>query len=165
MRGSGDMKQMTLTAAADQSRFDRHRKPTRRDAFLAQMQTLVPWSRLVALIQPHCPRPVTAARPSGWSACCASTCCSTGSICQTWPAKRRCTTPTRCSPCRHRPGSEPVPNATTLCKFRHLLEQHEVDVWDRLRYASAAWSRGRLLPGVIGDAPTRTSEAPPTADR
>lgn len=49
------MKQMTLAAAADQSGFERHRKPTRRDAFLAEMQSLVPWARLVALIEPHYP--------------------------------------------------------------------------------------------------------------
>ena len=37
------MKQMTLAAEADRGAgFERYRKPTRRDAFLAQMQTLVP---------------------------------------------------------------------------------------------------------------------------
>jgi hypothetical protein len=50
------MKQMTLAAAADGcAGFERFRTPTRRDAFLAEMQTIVPWDRL-ALIKPHYPK-------------------------------------------------------------------------------------------------------------
>ena len=60
------MKQMTLAAAADASAgFERFRKPTRRDAFLAQMQTIVPWGRLVALIEPHHPKPGNGRPPIG----------------------------------------------------------------------------------------------------
>jgi IS5 family transposase len=45
------MKQMSLAAAAGRTAgFEKYRKPTRRDAFLAEMQTLVAWSDLVALI-------------------------------------------------------------------------------------------------------------------
>lgn len=36
------MKQMTLAAAADGAGFEKYRKHTRRDAVLAEMQTLVP---------------------------------------------------------------------------------------------------------------------------
>ena len=51
------MKQMTLAAGTDRSAgFEKYRKPTRRDAFLAEMQTLVPWIELVALIEPHYPK-------------------------------------------------------------------------------------------------------------
>ena len=32
--------------------FEMHRKRTRRDEFLEQMQQIVPWSRLCALIEP-----------------------------------------------------------------------------------------------------------------
>ncbi len=50
----GHMKQITLAAEADGATgFERYRKPTRRDVFLAEMQTLVPWVELVALIEPH----------------------------------------------------------------------------------------------------------------
>ncbi|MFN9679969.1 MAG: IS5/IS1182 family transposase, partial [Betaproteobacteria bacterium] len=50
------MKQTTLALAADQGAgFERYRKTTRRQAFLAQMQTLVPWAELGALIEPHYP--------------------------------------------------------------------------------------------------------------
>ncbi|AZC18562.1 Mobile element protein [Pseudomonas sp. CMR5c] len=31
-------------------------KKTRRERFLAEMEQVVPWSGLVALIEPHCPK-------------------------------------------------------------------------------------------------------------
>lgn len=41
------MKQITLAMAADQAAgFERYRKPTWREAFLAQMEKLVPWPEL-----------------------------------------------------------------------------------------------------------------------
>ena len=40
------MKQQTLAIAADQSGYEQHRKPTRRDEFLATMEAIVPWSAL-----------------------------------------------------------------------------------------------------------------------
>jgi IS5 family transposase len=39
------MKQQTLAMAADQG-FERHRKPTRRDAFLETMNRVVSWDAL-----------------------------------------------------------------------------------------------------------------------
>ncbi len=48
-------KQMTLASELDAG-FALHRKPTRRDVFLAEMYKVVPWSALCALIEPHCPK-------------------------------------------------------------------------------------------------------------
>ena len=60
------MKQITLAAAADRTAgFERYRKPTRRDAFLTEMQTLVPWSEWVALIEPHYPKAGNGRPPIG----------------------------------------------------------------------------------------------------
>jgi IS5 family transposase len=42
------MKQITLSA----SDFDRYSKTTRRAAFLAEMDRVVPWGELCALIEP-----------------------------------------------------------------------------------------------------------------
>ena len=39
-----------LTLAANE--FERFRKPTRREKFLAEMNTVVPWAELVALLEP-----------------------------------------------------------------------------------------------------------------
>lgn len=51
------MKQQTLaTAAAYNAQYEKYRKPTRRDAFLATMQALVPWAALGSVIEPHCPK-------------------------------------------------------------------------------------------------------------
>ena len=35
--------------------FDRHHKQTRRERFLAEMEMVVPWAALSALIEPHYP--------------------------------------------------------------------------------------------------------------
>jgi hypothetical protein len=34
----------------------RKKKQTRREKFLAEMETVMPWSRLLALIEPHYPK-------------------------------------------------------------------------------------------------------------
>src|SRR5512141_42424 len=60
------MKQTTLAMAADQGAgFERHRKPTRREAFLAQMDTLGPWAALCAVIEPHYPKAGNGRPPIG----------------------------------------------------------------------------------------------------
>ena len=62
-----------------------------------------------------------------WSGCCGFIFCSSGSTCRTRRWRKRCTT--RRSMRQFAGidlGSEPVPDETTVCKFRHLLEQHEL---------------------------------------
>jgi IS5 family transposase len=60
------MKQMSLAAAADRTAgFEKYRRPTRRDAFLAEMQGLVPWTGLVTLIEPHYPKAGNGRPPIG----------------------------------------------------------------------------------------------------
>ncbi len=51
------MKQQTLAVAADQNAtYERYRKPTRRNAFLATMERIVPWAALIEVIEPHYPK-------------------------------------------------------------------------------------------------------------
>ena len=45
-------KQMTLAALAHATK----KKVTRREKFLTEMDAVVPWSRLLALIEPHYPK-------------------------------------------------------------------------------------------------------------
>ena len=60
------MKQQTLARAADQSAgFERYRKRTRRDEFLATMNAIVPWSALCEVVQPHYPKGVGGRPPIG----------------------------------------------------------------------------------------------------
>jgi hypothetical protein len=46
------MKQATFAALA----FDGKKKRTRRERFLAEMETVVPWTALLAVIEPHYPK-------------------------------------------------------------------------------------------------------------
>jgi IS5 family transposase len=55
------MKQLTLAAV----RFERYAKTTRRAAFLAEMERVVPWSALCALIEPFYPKPGNGRPPIG----------------------------------------------------------------------------------------------------
>ena len=50
------MKQQTLAMAADQGAgFERYRRATRRDVFLATMDEIVPSQELCPLLDPHYP--------------------------------------------------------------------------------------------------------------
>ena len=58
--GSISMRQATLASAG----FERYSKTTRRVAFLAEMEQVVPWQMLCGLIEPVYPKPATAGRRS-----------------------------------------------------------------------------------------------------
>src|SRR6201995_6024553 len=55
------MKQLTLAAVG----FERYAKTTRRAAFLAEMERVVPWPELCALIEPFYPKPGNGRPPVG----------------------------------------------------------------------------------------------------
>jgi IS5 family transposase len=149
------MKQMTLAAAADATAgFERHRKPTRRDAFLAQMQQLVPWSRLAALIEPHYPKAGNGRPPIGLERMLRI------HLLQHWfnLADQACEEALYDSSALRAfagidLGREPVPDSTTLCKFRHLLEQHELGAAVFAEVGRVLQERGlKLSAGTIVDA-------------
>jgi len=50
--GEIKLKQMTFASAA----WSVKSKTTRRERFLAEMNVVIPWARLTALIEPHYPR-------------------------------------------------------------------------------------------------------------
>jgi transposase, IS5 family len=56
------MKQQTFGALTG---FEKHRKVTRRAQFLDEMNQVVPWSRLLALIEPHYPKAGNGRPPKG----------------------------------------------------------------------------------------------------
>ena len=45
------------------TRFERYTKKTRRAMFLEEMEKVVPWAKLCALIEPHYPKPGNGGRP------------------------------------------------------------------------------------------------------
>lgn len=78
--------------------FALKKKSTRREVFLAEMERVVPWSRLEAVIEPLYPKSgrASAASPLACRACFACNACSSGTA---WPTRRwkmRRTTVRRC---------------------------------------------------------------------
>ena len=56
------MKQMTLAVGTG---VEKHGRATRKAAFLAQMEALVPWAQFCALIEPHYPKAGNGRPPVG----------------------------------------------------------------------------------------------------
>ena len=54
------MRQQTLADAS----FERYRKPTRRERFLAEMEQVIPWRELCGAIEPFYPKAEGAGRPA-----------------------------------------------------------------------------------------------------
>jgi IS5 family transposase len=104
--------------------FEKHRKKTRREQFLEDMDQIVPWKDLAAAIAPHYPQPKGAGRrPIGVERMLRI------HFLQHWfnlsdPAVEEALYDSRAM--RRFVGidlgREPVPDETTICKFRHLLE-------------------------------------------
>src|SRR5271168_1609349 len=115
------MKQMTLSAGG----FDRHSKTTRRAAFLAEMDRVVPWSALCALIEPVYPKAGNGRPPIGLERMLRIY------FLQNWfnlsdPAVEEALYDSLSmrSFVGIDLGRESAPDETTVCKFRHLLERH-----------------------------------------
>jgi transposase, IS5 family len=107
--------------------FERYTKKTRRAMFLEEMEQVVPWGKLCALIEPHYPKPGNGRRPKELEKMLRIY------FLQQWfnladPAVEEAlydsATLRRFAGIDL--GAEPVPDETTVCKFRHLLEQHDL---------------------------------------
>ena len=116
------MKQQTLAMATG---FERFGRPTRRAEFLSQMERVVPWAELVALIEPHYPKAGNGRPPIGLERMLRIY------FLQQWfnlsdPAVEDALydSLTMRSFVGIDLGREPAPDETTVCRFRHLLEQH-----------------------------------------
>jgi IS5 family transposase len=153
------MKQQTLAGSG----FDKHRKPTRREQFLQQMDALVPWSRLVALVEPYYPTGERGRPPVGLERMLRLHCLghwynlpdpSLEEALYDIDAMRRFVGIDL--------GREPAPDETTICKFRHLLEQHELgasiftEINAHLAEQGIQVSGGTMVDATIIDAPSST---------
>src|SRR5438046_3015085 len=121
--GGWGMKRLRLAAVG----FERYAKTTRRATFLAEMERVVPWSALCALIEPFYPKPGNGRPPVGVERMLRLY------FLQHWfnlsdPAVEEALYDS--SSMRHFVdidlGREPVPDETTMCRFRHLLEAHDL---------------------------------------
>ena len=121
---------MTQLTFATTTGFETYRKTTRREVFLAEMNQVVPWADLCAVIEPAYPRPAGAGRrPVGVERMLRIY------FLQQWfnlsdPAVEEAlydSTAMRAFVGIDL-GREPVPDETTVCRFRHLLETHQLGV-------------------------------------
>ncbi len=137
-----------------QNEFAGKKRTTRREKFLADMEIVVPWSRLVALIEPHYPKGVRGRPPMGIERMLRIY------FLQQWYGLADELLEETIYDSQAMRGFtgvdlsvESVPDATTLLKFRHLLETHNLTV-RILEEVNAHLSEGRLLlrEGTIVDA-------------
>ena len=109
------------------SGFERYGKETRRALFLEEMEQVVPWDKLCCLIAPYYPKPGNGRPPVGVERMLRIY------FLQQWfnlsdPAVEEALYDSGVMRCfvGIDLGNEPVPDETTVCKFRHLLEEHRL---------------------------------------
>jgi transposase, IS5 family len=158
------MKQQTLAVAADQNaQYEQYRKPTRRDMFLATMERIVPWGALCGVIEPHYPKAGNGRPPVGLERMLRMY------FVQHWfnLADEACEDALLDSTALRRfvgidLGRERVPDATTLLKFRRLLEKHDLGaalfakVGEVLQAHGLKVGTGTIVDATIIGAPSST---------
>src|SRR6267154_5051268 len=77
--------------------FERYTKKTRRQVFLEEMEQVVPWREVCALIEPVYPKPGNGRPPVGVERMLRIYFCNHGSTCRTRQWKRRFTIRGRCA--------------------------------------------------------------------
>ena len=145
------MRQQTLAAHAG---FEKYGRKSRRELFLDEMEQVVPWSDLESLVEPHYPKAGNGRRPVGLGIMLRTY------FVQQWfnlsdpgveealydsAALRRFVGVDL--------GRAPAPDQTSVCRFRHLLETHDLGgaVLDAVNHHLA--SKGiRITTGTIVDA-------------
>jgi IS5 family transposase len=143
--------------------FDRYAKTTRRAVFLSEMDRIVPWERLRKIVEPYYPRGDAGRPPIDL------TLMLRIHFLQHWfnlsdPAAEESLYDINSM--RHFAGIDlghaPVPDETTICKFRHLLERHKLgkklfeEVNAHLRESGVKISGGTIVDATIIAAPSST---------
>jgi IS5 family transposase len=145
------MRQQTLAA---QTGFEKYGRKTKRERFLEEMEQVVPWAELQALVEPHYPKGENGRPPVGLSIMLRVY------FLQQWfnlsdPGAEDALYE---SPVLRRfvgidLGRAPVPDESTILQFRHLLEKHELGGAMLNAVNQYLESRGiRITTGTIVDA-------------
>jgi IS5 family transposase len=144
--------------------FERYRKVTRREQFLRQMDTVMPWRESCEVIEPFYPKPEGAGRPPKELEMMLRI-----QFLQYWfnlsdPAVEEALYDSRAM--RRFTGIDlgemPVPDETTICKFRHLLETHNLGgrlfelIAEYLQDNGLKISTGTIVDATIISAPSST---------
>ena len=156
------MRQMTFSSSG----FDVHRKQTRRERFLAEMDAVVPWATLCSLIEPHYPKGERGRPPVGIERMLRIY------FLQQWfnlsdPQAEDAIYDI--APMRAFAGidlgREAAPDETTICKFRHLIEVHGLggkilqSVNGHLQAKGVKIGNGTIVDATIISAPSSTKNA------
>lgn len=156
------MKQTTFATSG----FNKYEKKTRRSVFLSEMNQVVPWTILCKLIEPHYPKAGNGRPPIGLERMLRIY------FLQQWfnlsdPGVEEA----MYESISMREfvgidlGVESAPDETTVCKFRHLLEQHELgrrvfeEVGRHLQNKGMKVSGGTIVDATIISAPSSTKNS------
>ena len=156
--------------AADQT-FENYRKPTRRDEFLKTMEAIVPWSALCEVIEPHYPKAGNGRPPIGLERMLRI------HFVQHWfnLADLSCEEALYDSASLRSfvgidLGREPVPDSTTITKFRKLLNDNKLGealfarVGQELQDRGFKVNTGTIVDATIIGAPSSTKNADKARD-
>jgi len=161
------MRQVTLATAG----FERYAKVTRRTTFLGEMERVVPWPALCGLLEPFYPKPGTGRPPIGVERMLRIY------FLQQWfnlsdPGVEEALYDSLAM--RQFAGidlgCEPVPDETTMCRFRHLLETHDLGrqlfdaVQRHLAEKGLKVATGTIVDATIISAPSSTKNAAKARD-
>ena len=141
------------------------RKRTRREVFLAEMEQVVPWSRLLALIEPHYPKAGNGRPPYPIATMLRV------HLMQNWfglsdPGMEEALY--EIAPMRQFARlslTKPIPDETTILNFRRLLETHDLApkvlqaVNAHLCNKGLMLKRGTIVDATIIEAPSSTKNA------
>src|SRR5436190_10168486 len=162
------MKQRTL---AMMTGFEQYTRKTRRAILLEEMEQVVPWGELCALVAPHYPQPGKGRRPVGVERILRIY------FLQQWfnlsdPAVEEALYDS--GGMRQFVGidlgCEPVPDETTVCKFRHLLEANQLGeeilgtVNLHLQTKGVRITTGTIVDATITHAPSSTKNRDQSRD-
>jgi IS5 family transposase len=156
------MKQLTLATVG----FERYAKTTRRAVFLAEMEQVVPWPALCRVIDPVYPKAGNGRPPIGVERMLRIY------FLQQWfnlsdPAVEEALYDSAAMRgfVGIDLGREPVPDETTVCRFRHLLEANDLGrrLFDEVQRHLAAKglkvATGTIVDATIINAPSSTKNA------
>jgi len=161
------MKQTTFASVA----WEKKGKVTRRERFLAEMEVVIPWSRLVALIEPHYPKAGNGTQPKPLEQMLRIY------FMQNWfnlSDPQAEDSLYDIEPMRRFAGIEllghEIPDETTILRFRHLLEQHRLtqqifaEIRTLLEERRLLLKSGTIVDATIIAAPPSTKNADKARD-
>jgi len=161
------MKQLTFSATG----FERYGKTTRRAAFLSEMERVVPWADMCGLIEPFYPKPGNGRPPYGLERM-----LRIYFLQQCFNLSDPGVEEALYDSAVMRDfagidlGREAAPDETTICRFRHLLEAHDLgrrlfeEAHRHLEANGLKVSTGTIVDATIIHAPSSTKNASKTRD-